>query len=629
MNIQAQFCGILIIGLIMFFFFTNKKIGLFTEKVFVRVLIGSLLCLSLDILSIVVINQGDSVPTFCTEIACKAYLVSLLWMAFGSFDYMLTDLMSETQYYKQIIYFVVITIIESIAILFTPVQWYCKGSVVYSYGTSALLTYAFASLYFLTIITLLIIKYKRINPSRRLAMILWLGLGIGAAAIQFAYKELLLVGFALALSMAILFFILENPESMQDRRYGCFNSHALMLFLNRVYEQKASYGVLDFYFIDSNGYVNKLSIDNDAFEQVLTFLEKYPKLKVFKNIDNEIVVFSQDSNLINKILEDFKAYVSKLYKGEFPSIDVVVIEDTIKLDSSDVFLELIARTRAKLPVIRGLQVKNIDSEDIKELHEYTEVKKELNSALLEDRIEVFYQPIYSLCEGKYISCEALARIRKKDGSLLSPGLFIPVAESTGLIVQVGEKVFSKVCKFLSNKDIAEKLKYVEINLSVAQLEEIDLADKFIEIMKKNEICPQQINLEITESTAIKGKINLINNMNKFLDQGLTFSLDDFGKGESNLMYLVEMPVSIVKLDMDMTKAYFTEPKAKYVIDATVRMAHELGLEVVSEGVESEQELIAMFEEKIDFIQGYYFSKPLPEAEFIEELKNIKKAQYKY
>lgn len=625
MNIQVQICGLLIISLLMFFFFVNKKIGLFTERVFARILVGSFLCLCFDILSVVLIAKGEQIPEMWTNTVCKAYLISLLWMGFGSFDYLLTDLYTESQYYRRIHYFISVTILESICIFCAPVSWYTEERVVYSFGTATTLTYIFTGIYILTIIIIMLVRAKKLNKTRRIAMTLWMGMWFFAATVQFFFQELLLVGFAIAMGMATLFFMLENPESMQDRRYGCFNSHALLLFLRRTYEKKLSYGVLDFNFMDSDGDINRQSVMDDAFDMVVQFLGRYPKLSVFKNVENEIVVFSKDMILLRKLIEEFKEEVVGLYddentsEDEFPSMNVLVIEDTAKLGSTDDLFSLMARTRVKLPTYRGLQIGYVDNEDINELFAYNEVKNELTNALLENRVEVFYQPIYSFKEEKYISCEALCRIRKKDGSLLSPGLFIPIAEETGLIVQLGETVFTKVCEFLSRKEISERLRYIEVNLSVAQFEERSLADRFIEIMEQYQIQPFQINLEITESTAIKGKMNLINNINKFLDQGISFSLDDFGKGESNLMYLVEMPVSIVKLDMDMTKAYFIEPKAKYVIDATVQMAHKLGLSVVSEGVETEEELNAMCSEKIDFIQGYYFSKPLPESEFVEEL----------
>lgn len=626
MNIQVQTCGLIVISLIMFFFFANKKIGLFTEKVFSRILIGSFLCLCLDILSIILIVNDSSIPHFLTAFVCKAYLVSLLWMGFAGFDYIMTDLMSEKRYHSMVHYFIGLTVLESICILCAPIFWFREDRVVYSYGLSTTFTYIFTFTFIITTTIILFVKAGKLNGRRRVAMALWMMMWLLSALIQFVYNEFLLVGFAIAMGMATLFFMLENPESMQDRRCGCFNSHALLLFLRQVYDRKESYGILDFNFMDSGTDANRQSVLDNAFDVVVGFLEKYRNISVYKNVENEIVAFADDASVLPKVVEDFKEVIIGYYSyeesfegGVFPSMNLVVIDDSSKLDSADNLFGLLARTRAKLPTYRGLQIGYIDDDDIEELYHYNEIRNEISNALAEDRVEVFYQPIYSIKEERYVSCEALARIRRTDGSLVSPGEFIPIAEETGLIVQLGERVFTKVCEFLSKNEKANQLKYIEVNLSVAQFEVKDLADRFIGIMKSYGVKSSQINLEITESASIKGKSSLLRNMEQFLDYGISFSLDDFGKGESNLMYVVEMPISIVKLDMDMTKAYFVEPKAKFVLAATVQMAHELGLKVVAEGIEFIEELDTMKKENVDFIQGFFFSKPIPEKEFLEKL----------
>ena len=129
-----------------------------------------------------------------------------------------------------------------------------------------------------------------------------------------------------------------------------------------------------------------------------------------------------------------------------------------------------------------------------------------------------------------------------------------------------------------------------------------------------------INLEITETASIRSQSILLSNMNRLIQQCFTFSLDDFGKGESNLMYIVDMPVSIVTFDKDMSKAFFTSSKAKQVVRAGVKMVHDMGLKLVAEGIETKDELDAMYKENIDYIQGYSYSKPLPMEEAVDFFK---------
>jgi EAL domain-containing protein (putative c-di-GMP-specific phosphodiesterase class I) len=245
----------------------------------------------------------------------------------------------------------------------------------------------------------------------------------------------------------------------------------------------------------------------------------------------------------------------------------------------------------------------------------------IKSALIDDRVEVFYQPIYSFHDKKFVSAEALVRIRKADGSIIPPGLFIPVAEETGLIARIGERVFEKTCQFITENDIGQYgVEYIEVNLSVVQCENKALADMYIDIMEKYNVPPSFINLEITETASIVMRKILLENMAKLIDYGVSFSLDDFGNGESNLNYIVEMPVQIVKFDKDMTQAYFRNEKAKYVLQAASDMIQGLGLKVVAEGVETFSQLRELDRLGIDYIQGYYFSKPLEAGKYIEFIK---------
>jgi EAL domain-containing protein (putative c-di-GMP-specific phosphodiesterase class I) len=143
-------------------------------------------------------------------------------------------------------------------------------------------------------------------------------------------------------------------------------------------------------------------------------------------------------------------------------------------------------------------------------------------------------------------------------------------------------------------------------------------------MEQYGVKPSMINLEVTESASIRSRNVLMQNMNRLIKYGVAFSLDDFGNGESNLNYIVEMPVEIVKFDRDMTKSYFENAKGKLVMETATRMILDLGLKIVSEGVETEEQLEAMKKLGVQYIQGYYFSKPLPQDEFVSFVKGYKK-----
>lgn len=167
------------------------------------------------------------------------------------------------------------------------------------------------------------------------------------------------------------------------------------------------------------------------------------------------------------------------------------------------------------------------------------------------------------------------------------------------------------------------IEYVEINLSMVQCSDEKLAERYIRIMEEYNINPKFINLEITESATVEMKKTLLANMKKLIQYGITFSLDDFGTGQSNLNYIVEMPVQIVKFDREMTKSYFESHKGRFVMNAAMHMIQGMKLHIVSEGIETKEQLETMEELGIEYIQGFYFSKPLPLLEFIEFISHQK------
>lgn len=242
----------------------------------------------------------------------------------------------------------------------------------------------------------------------------------------------------------------------------------------------------------------------------------------------------------------------------------------------------------------------------------------LREALAEDRIEVFYQPIYDVGTGTFTAAEALCRLRLRDGTLLTPDRFIPIAEATGLIAALGERVFTKVCRFL--RDAAPGgLARMGANLSPLQCGDPTLADRYGMIAARYGIDPRRITLELTETVGGE-KTVLMETLCALRKRGFDLALDDFGRGASNLLCAVELPVSSLKLDMELTRLFFTDPRARSVVKAIVTMARELKLCVVFEGVETAAQAAEVMAAGADYIQGFYYARPLAEGDFLAFLR---------
>jgi len=614
MNIHIQTYGLIILTLLYIFYKTHKPLKLYSETVFCNALYISIINLSLDIISLIGISLMDVIPIFVVKTVCKVYVVTLVFEGLCALCYVLTDIYSEEKHRRITKRLTIVTVFQSLLVLILPIEIFNEGGIAYTYGISVSCVYIFAFIYIFSIVLICMFN-RKLSRRRKFAVALWMFIWILAAVIQFLNNALLLVGFATAVGILILFVIMENPEAYIDRKLGCFNSYAFAEYLHQIYARKLDFSVLEISFGEVEA-----SEEKDIYkatQRILDLTFRNSDIFVFKNFNSDLIVIGPSSEQLAKYGREMLKY---FFERNYKDGRVALVMNGEKFSGRDElshFLDFVGSLNHNDNYTLFLAGENV----IAKYRERYLVEQEITDALSEDRVEVFLQPIYSNNENRFTSAEALVRIRQRDGKLLSPGIFIPIAEESGQILELGERVFKKVCEFLKENDTdALGIHYIEINLSVVQCEMSDLADRLINIITEYGVNPKLINLEITETASVTARTTLLRNMHKLIDFGFEFSLDDFGKGESNLMYVVEMPVSLIKLDYDMTKAFFKTEKAQHVVRAVVGMAHDMNLKLVAEGIETEEEINGMYEEKIDYIQGFYYSRPLPMPEFIAFLQ---------
>jgi EAL domain-containing protein (putative c-di-GMP-specific phosphodiesterase class I) len=261
--------------------------------------------------------------------------------------------------------------------------------------------------------------------------------------------------------------------------------------------------------------------------------------------------------------------------------------------------------------------------DISESKEFR-MRNDMNSiigrGISGHNFQMYYQPIYSLREKRFTCAEALIRLIDEEYGFVSPALFIPVAEQTGAIHHIGDYVIDAVCRFVSSDTFKELgLDYVEVNLSVAQCIESNLAEKFESVLKKYGVRSSQINLEITETSVDYDPAVTDMNIDKLSAQGFSFSLDDYGTGYSNIKRVVTLPLDMVKLDKCLVDDMDNE-SMWIVIRNTVDMLKSMKKKILVEGVETERAMEKFRDLGCDYIQGFFFSKPLPEREFVRFIR---------
>ena len=261
------------------------------------------------------------------------------------------------------------------------------------------------------------------------------------------------------------------------------------------------------------------------------------------------------------------------------------------------------------------EYKFFDKGMIKKLKQKNKIKDILRKALKNDGFKLKYQPQVDLKTGHACCYEALLRLENYD---ISPGEFIPVAEETGLIIDIGRWVVKKALKQLADFRIeGYQIETVAINFSAKQLNDDDFIDFIIAELNKNNIKPESLEIEITEGILLERKEKSISFLNELEKSGVNIALDDFGTGYSSLSYLTFIPVDKIKLDKSLMDTFVSKENIS-TIENLIGLVHSFNLEIIAEGVEEINKFEILKDKSCDYIQGYLFSKPLE----VKEIKDI-------
>lgn len=241
----------------------------------------------------------------------------------------------------------------------------------------------------------------------------------------------------------------------------------------------------------------------------------------------------------------------------------------------------------------------------------TELTARFTSALKNNQLEVHYQPIVDATTYRPVSVEALARWNDESQGWVSPGVFIPLAETMGLIEDVGKQVMEKSLAYFSRCQAKNDIR-LAVNISNRQLFSKTFLPSIIDLITKYDIEPERLKLEITESSALETE-SAVHTLQALSDSGFYISLDDFGTGFSSLSRLHELPFDELKIDMSFVHRINTE-EGKTMLQTIVNMARAMDLDIVAEGVEDLQSAQALRDMGVDYLQGFYFSRPKPPEE---------------
>ena len=453
-----------------------------------------------------------------------------------------------------------------------------------------------------------------------------------AVLIQFFYPKLLLEMFFTALGEMLIMLTIMRPEERMDSEVGMlswasYQADLRNIILSREHVQIAVIQLLSCRELRNflgdhsfNEYISEIANGIRALRwkhpyRIELYYERPGTIYLIADND-EGDLENLGQRLLSEANDGIKSYIDKgaRFESQICLIhcpdDLQNIDDIISLGHT-----FQKHGSHRQTVFHAREILNSQAFTI-EAH----IEEILNRAIKENHIVVYYQPIFDLRSGSFHSAEALARIIDPEYGLISPAIFIPAAETRGFIIPIGDMVLEQVFRFVSEHDLNDLgLSYIEINLSVAQCMETDLPEKIHMLQQKYDIDPSHINLEITETTFENINDIMVENIEKLVQKGYSFALDDYGIGYSNIQRINHLPLKLIKIDKSMLDEV-SSANGQIILEHTIRMMQCIGKRLVAEGAETTHAIELLRSMGCDYIQGFYYSKPLPSSEFVDFLK---------
>ncbi len=513
--------------------------------------------------------------------------------------------------------------------IYSNVIFYIDENGVYSRGRYILIIYA-AAVVHLIFSAFIICKYRKtIRRSEFVMLLSFVFFNMIAVIAQRINPALRVELLALSLTLFLIATAIQRPEETVDAAVGTLSRHGFITDMFKAYGVRRPMNIILIKVSNHRELRTNLGLEiynaslrrvGEKFLQmgrvigmpaevyyigrgVFVIVSDADDREKAMNMGRQVVAYLQESFTLSNLEIRLD---SKVCFAEVPE-DLPTYNSL--LDLANTFHKTIPDTDQVIMLSDIL-----DSKDFKMKNEIDEIIKK---AIAGDRFRMFYQPIYSVKQDRFTCAEALIRLYDDEYGFVSPGIFIPAAEDSGAIHAIGDFVLEDVCRFIHRKEFTDSgLEYIEINLSVAQCIEPKLVDKIRALISKYRVKTSQINLEITETSVDYDPEITDRNISGLHSMGFRFSLDDYGTGYSNIRRVVSLPLDIVKFDKSFVDE-MDDPKMWIAIVNTVNMLKKMDMKILVEGVEDERTLRRFIDLGCDYIQGFFFSKPLSQTDFLE------------
>ncbi len=469
---------------------------------------------------------------------------------------------------------------------------------------------------------------KFIKPSISIFLVI-VAVGCGIAQLLMFAPMLNMV---IATLCMVMYLYQQSPDAYTDEVTGQFNRTLFAEYVRECFTDEKPFALIVTDLVDFKQ-VNRnfgMACGDGLLREVGRYLDKmHPKGAVFHlEEDHFCTVVKAEESEAYGIAEAIQGRFTHSWQVHGQELlmkaTVSIIECPENAQNYNELSEVVSYSVESAKTVKKGAINLARELDLKRIHKTRQIEKAVKAAIRNFSVQVYYQPLYSTENKCYNAAEALARIN--DGALgdIPPDMFIPIAERSGLINELGDIIFEKVCRFIhGNKLDKTPIKYIDVNVSPVQLMQHGFAERVLGILKKHEVSPRQINIEITETAMMNTFPVVSENIRILVESGAMLSLDDYGTGYANINYINHMPFQYIKLDKELVWEAFKNEKARITLEHTVGMLNALDLRIVAEGIETEEMCQALTEFGCAYLQGWYFSKAVPEEAFAELASTLK------
>lgn len=647
MDISIKF-QVLAIGVLLVIgvdYISSKKLPLISSKAFAAFLAACFTNILADIASYYTLTHMDIVPEWLNRFTHQCYIGTLDIILYLLFVYVYLLFGGQKRLPKLMLGSSIPFLVSMLFVIFGDIEYVVDSKGCYSKGSMTYALYICVVIYIVAIFIMLFYGYKRkrledsellpdFKKARR-AIVVGLCIWVIVAIAQFVTSYWLISAAGASLMAMYIYVRFESPYEFMDIEIDTLNRRAFHVMLPEMFERKKPFYIINFNLGDieniqkSMGYDMTKEIIKQAAVQISAAL---PRMRIYHSRSNSLTAFLTSREELDKIIQrseqwDFRCRTSSGDGIYSPVYHLTVIECPKYAQTPDEVYETldycVSGTRCHH---ESGKIYFIDEAEVEKRNYRKSVISILNNAVRNKAFNVVYQPIYSAEKKRYASAEALVRLQDSTTvGFISPEYFIPLAEEQGLIGEIGHIVFEKVCTFAAREKLWQLgIDYIEVNLSAVQSVDVGIVAELSKMMTKYGIHPGFFNLEITETASIDGGDMLLYNMEQFRKLGCHFSMDDFGTGYSNLAQMARVHFELIKLDKSLIWPCFGEDSNEpmVILNSCIDMILQLGAHIVAEGVETKEQADLLISKGVNYLQGYYFCRPVPEADFVKAVKEM-------